>query len=118
MDTEKVAAWIEGYIRAWNSNDPQEIGNLFSPDAAYYTSPFAQPWQGRETIVQRWLDGKDQPGSFEFHYEVLASGDDLGVVRGWTKYLEPAREYSNIWLVRFDDQGRSKEFTEWYMQRK
>jgi hypothetical protein len=39
-------------------------------------------------------------------------------VRGWTKYFEPEREYSNIWVIRFDDEGRCTEFTEWWMRRK
>ena len=118
MDQTMVKAWVEGYLQAWNSNDVEDIGRLFSEDAAYYTSPFQEPWRGREAIIQGWLGRKDEPGTFRFRYQVLATGDDLGVVRGWTQYLNPEREYSNIWVIRFDEQGRSTEFTEWWMKRK
>jgi uncharacterized protein (TIGR02246 family) len=112
-----VEAWVEGYLRAWKSNDPQEIAQLFTEDAAYFTGPFAEPWQGRQAIVQNWLARKDEPGSWSFRYEVLATGEDLGVVRGWTRYLKPEREFSNIWMVRLDETGRAEEFTEWWVDR-
>jgi len=68
-----VETWVERYIKVWNSNDPQEIGDLFTDDATYFTSPFAEPWRGRAEIVREWLARKDTPGSFTFRYEVLAT---------------------------------------------
>jgi hypothetical protein len=118
VDKQVVRNWIEGYIKAWESNDPGQIGALFSDQALYYTGPFDEPWQGRDGIVAGWLKRKDAPGTYSFRYEVLSAGDDVGIVRGWTEYFDPKREYSNIWLIRFDDQNRSKEFTEWWVQRK
>jgi uncharacterized protein (TIGR02246 family) len=117
MDNKIVEHWIDGYLQAWNSNDPGEIGQLFSEDAAYYTGPFDNPWIGRDAIIQGWLSIKDDPGTFSFGYEILATANRLAMVRGWTKYINPDREYSNIWLIKFDDQGRCEEFTEWWMQK-
>ncbi len=31
---EQVSIWIDGYVRAWNSNDPQDISKLFTDDRA------------------------------------------------------------------------------------
>jgi len=118
MDKKTVENWMQAYIRAWNSNEPGDIGSLFTGDALYHTGPFDEPWRGREAIVAGWLDRKDTPGSFNFRYQLLAAEDSLAVVRGWTRYLEPPREYSNIWLIRFDDQGFCSEFTEWWVKRK
>jgi hypothetical protein len=118
MDQKGVESWVEGYVRAWNTNDPGEIGQLFSAEAIYYTGPFDEPWQGREAIITNWLNRKDEAGKFDFRYQVLAVTADLGIVRGWTRYVEPVREYSNLWLIRFDDQGRCAEFTEWWVERK
>jgi hypothetical protein len=41
--TTPARAWVEGYVRAWNSNDPAAIGALFSEDAAYHTEPYGEP---------------------------------------------------------------------------
>jgi hypothetical protein len=118
MDQISVKQWVERYLGAWNSNDPTEIARLFAEDAAYYTGPFDEPWIGRDTIVQEWLNRRDEPGTFSFGYEILAASDQLGVVRGWTRYFNPDREYSNIWLIKFDGQGRCQEFTEWWVRKK
>src|SRR5713226_4137404 len=114
IDSSAVAAWVDAYVRAWNSNEPTEIGGLFSDDAAYFTGPFDAPWTGREAIVREWLGRQDAPGSTTFRYEVLATASDAGIIRGWTRYHEPPREFSNIWLVRFAADGRCREFTEWW----
>ena len=118
MDSSTVTAWVDRYVRAWNSNDPAEIGALFSEEARYYTGPFDAPWTGRDTIVRKWLARQDAPGSTSFRYEVLAVTDEAGIIRGWTQYHQPAREFSNVWLVRFDASGRCQEFTEWWVQRR
>jgi hypothetical protein len=118
VERSVVDAWMAGYIRAWNTNDPEDIGKLFSEEAEYYTDPFAKPWRGREAIVKGWLGRKDEPGSFNFRYEILAISELLGVVRGWTKYLDPPSEYSNIWVVQLDEESRCTRFTEWWMKRK
>jgi hypothetical protein len=54
----RVRAWIDGYVRAWNSNDPADIRALFTQEAAYYTEPYGPPWEGRDEIVHQWLDRK------------------------------------------------------------
>jgi hypothetical protein len=115
MDASAVAAWVDGYVRAWNTNERADIGSLFADNALYYTD---EPWQGRDAIIEGWLGRQDEPGTTTFRYQVLATGPDLGVVRGWTQYLTPPpSEYSNIWLIRFDERGRCREFTEWWVQR-
>lgn len=116
MDTGDVHRWVERYIRAWGSNDPADIGGLFTDEAVYCTAPFREPWRGRGTIVDGWLDIKDEPGDYTFRFEVLAVAGDLAFVRGWTRYKEPAHDYSNLWVIRFAEDGRCAEFTEWWME--
>lgn len=118
MDVPAVSAWVDAYVHAWNSNDPAEIGALFADEALYYTGPFDAPWQGRGEIVRRWLARQDAPGSTSFRFEVLAATPEACIVRGWTQYQKPPREFSNIWLVRLDADGRCREFTEWWVKRK
>jgi uncharacterized protein (TIGR02246 family) len=108
--------WVEAYVRAWNSNDPEEIGALFADDALYYTEPFAEPWRGRSEIVEQWLANKDEPGQTEFEWQPLVETDGLAILTGTTRYLDPPRVYSNLCVVRLDPDGRCREFTEWWME--
>jgi uncharacterized protein (TIGR02246 family) len=111
-----VERWVDRYVQAWGSNDPEEIGDLFTEDARYYTAPHRDPWTGREAIVEGWLKRKDEPGAWGFRYEVLAVADDLAFVRGWTAYHTEESDYSNLWVINLEGDGRCSEFIEWWME--
>lgn len=116
MTREDVERWVQAYRRAWETNNAQDVASLFSDDAQYFTEPFAQPWEGRDTIVGNWLERKDEPGTTTFSFEVLAVDGDLGVVRGETEYRDPPRRYANLWLVRLQPDGRASLFTEYWVK--
>lgn len=116
MERGDVERWVEGYLRAWSSNEPQGIGALFTDDARYYTAPFREPWAGRRAIVDGWIDRKDEPGEYEFRYEVLGVDGDLAFVRGWTSYPREGEDYSNLWVIRLAGDGLCSEFIEWWME--
>lgn len=112
-----LSDWIPGYERAWASNDPEEIGALFTDDARYLTEPYAEPWQGRDAIVAGWLASRDEPDSYAFEWQPLVETPELAIVTGTTTYVSPPRTYSNLWLIRLDADGRCLDFVEWYMER-
>lgn len=117
MDERHVREWVEGYERAWNSNDPQDIGGLFTADAVYLTEPYAEPWRGRQAIVDGWLEHRDEPGQTTFEWRILAMTADLAFVQGRTQYHVGSRPiYRNLWVIRLDEKGRCSEFTEWWME--
>ena len=111
-----LSEWVEGYVRAWESNDPDDIEALFTEDARYLTEPYAKPWSGRETIVRKWLEHRDEPGDATFSWEPLVETPEIGVLQGRTVYRDPPRSYANLWVIRFAGDGRCSEFTEWYME--
>ena len=111
LDT--VTAWIENYRAAWRSNDPALIAGLFAEDAAYFPEPFGTPGRGRDEIVARWLARKDEAGTWTFTWHPLIVTEDLAVIEGETVY--PDRRYSNLWVLRLDELGQARQFTEWWM---
>jgi ketosteroid isomerase-like protein len=121
MDRAGFQRWLDRYVEAWRSGDPAQIGELFSADATYFWSPWDEPGRGRDAIVRAWTENPDPPGSWQARYEVLAVDGDVGVAQGRTHYLEDrdgmaGKRYDNIFVCRFDAQGRCREFTEWYME--
>ena len=115
-DEDRLARWIEGYVRAWNTNEPRGIAALFTDDAAYYTAPFRPPWRGHEEIVAGWLDRKDSAGDAEFDWVPLVVTPDVAIVQGTTRYRDPAQTYSDLWVIQLDGEGRASEFTEWWIE--
>jgi ketosteroid isomerase-like protein len=119
VDTQAVAAWLDGYSQAWGTYDPDQIGALFSEDAVYYYDPFSEPVRGRAAIVADWLKDRDEAGTYEGRYRpVLVAGDEA-VARGYSRYIDTngsvRDEYDNLFLLRFDADGRCAEYREWYM---
>jgi uncharacterized protein (TIGR02246 family) len=114
MELADVQQWIDRYVQAWRSNDSAAVGELFSDDARYFTTPFRPAKEGRPAILEWWLREPDEPGSWEATYEAVAVTGDLGVVRGRTNYRS-GEEYHNVFLIRFDRDGRASEFTEYWM---
>ncbi|HLO35452.1 MAG TPA: nuclear transport factor 2 family protein, partial [Candidatus Deferrimicrobium sp.] len=100
----------------WRSGDPADIGELFSADAAYWYGPYREPVTGRDAIVADWTTDPDAPGSWEAEYRPLAVDGDVAVAIGESRYAN-GRTYSNIFVCRFDDEGRCREFREWFMAR-
>jgi ketosteroid isomerase-like protein len=124
LTKDTVAAWLGAYVRAWETYDPDAIGALFAEDATYVYYPFEEPVRGRIGIVASWLENKDAPGTYEGRYELVAIEGDLAVAQGRSRYYkdsskgEVVREYDNLFLIRFDDQGRCRSIREWYMGRR
>jgi len=117
MNETDLQRWVEAYMKAWGSNDPSDIGALFTEDAFYYTSPYREPWAGRNAIVEGWLGRKDDQGSWTFRFEVMnIDAGSTGFVRGWTAYADAT--YSNLWVIGLAGDGRCEEFTEWWMKEK
>lgn len=112
-----VEAWVRAYVRAWESNEPADIAELFAAEAVYRPTPFSDGWRGRDAIVERWLERKDVPGTWTFEWAVVAADGDVGIVEGRTTYRDPQAEYSNIWLIRFDATAQCREFVEWWVDR-
>ncbi|MEV4343468.1 nuclear transport factor 2 family protein [Actinoplanes sp. NPDC049596] len=111
---DAVTAWVGNYRKAWESNDPRDIGGLFAEDAAYFTEPYAKPWIGRDTIVKKWLAIKDEPGSTTFEWHPVLVTEELAIIEATTVY--PNDVYSNLWLLRLDQLGQARQFTEWWMK--
>jgi SnoaL-like domain len=122
MDFEGFRAWLDAYVRACKTNDPEDVTRLFAEDAEYYPGPFDEPYRGSASIAEHWADDPWTVGPrFDARVEPLLFEDGLGVAEWWVSYPEAplgaADEYSSIFVLRFDDRGRCTEYREWWMAR-
>jgi ketosteroid isomerase-like protein len=110
-----VEAWIAAYERAWRTAGADLLRDLFTADATYRMSPYAQPASGLDEIAALWEREREGPEeSFEMGHEIVAVEGDTGVVRVEVSYGEPRRgEYRDLWIVRLAADGRCREFEEW-----
>jgi ketosteroid isomerase-like protein len=121
IDHRSVTRWLQDYVSAWKSYDPQAIRALFSENATYRYNPYDEPVRGREAITANWLENRDAPNTYAAEYKPIAVDGDTAVANGRTRYFEAdgktlIRQFDNIFVLRFDDEGRCTEFCEWFMQ--
>ena len=130
MDREPAQDWLDRYVDAWMSYDPDDISELFSNDVVYRYHPNDEPIVGRAAVVASWLgesssgdaSTRDAPGTYEAEYSPVAVDGDTVVATGTSRYREVpggpvVRVYENCFIMRFDGEGRCREFTEYYLRR-
>lgn len=130
MDRQTAQKWLDRYVDAWLSYDPSDIAALFAEDVAYRYHPSGEPVVGRDAVVASWLgegesddaSTRDEPGTYEAHYAPLAIDGENVVATGTSRYRERpdgpvVRTYDNCFVMRFDGEGRCREFTEYYVRR-
>ena len=106
-------AWVAAYERAWRTAGTAELATLFTGDASYRMSPYAQPVHGLEAIGELWERERAGPEEeFELTFEAVAVEGDTVVARIEVAYATGA-EYRDLWIVRFSPDGRCREFEEW-----
>lgn len=130
MDHAAVQEWLDRYVAAWESYDPDAIGALFADDVTYSYHPSDDPVVGRAAVVASWLgvsgpdvaSSRDEPGTYSATYEPFAIDADRVVAIGVSTYYQHPggpvdRVYDNCFVMRFDDQGRCRSFVEYYNRR-
>jgi SnoaL-like domain len=89
VDRQRFSEWIDRWIALWHDSNPQpsDIEALFTEDATWSFQPYeSEPARGRASVVHRWLENIDPPGSWECHYVPLAVDGEVAVAQGWSRY--------------------------------
>jgi hypothetical protein len=129
MNEAEVDRWLDSYVKAWKTYDPNLIGSLFADDVRYRFHPYDDPVVGRHAVVSAWVGESDAPGvsardalgTYDANYAAIAVDGDVAVATGVTTYYEAPgggvdRVFHNCFVMRFDGAMRCSEFTEWYME--
>jgi ketosteroid isomerase-like protein len=117
MEYSLIDNWMELYEKAWRSGDVAELENIFTDNATYQTSPFADPVAGLENIQHFWHNATDKEERFNLSYGVVAKEGDIAVIKVEVAYTAPHQtRWKNLWIIQLDDEGRCFAFEEWPFQ--
>ena len=123
MDHAGVQRWLDDYVAAWKSYDPEAIAALFAEDVDTATTPTTSPSRARGArggMARRGRPGcrvePDEPETYDAAYAPVAVEGDVAVAVGTSRYTNPETVYDNCYLIRFDGEGRCREFTEFFMR--
>jgi ketosteroid isomerase-like protein len=115
LNRSHVEAWVAAYECAWRTAGTEPLRELFTADATYSMGPYEDSARGPEEIGVLWERERKGPDEeFEMEYRIVAVEGDTAVVRVGVEYGPPQHlEYRDLWIVRFDSDGRCREFEEW-----
>ena len=103
--------WVASYERAWREGDLDAVEHLFADDASYRPSPYHEAAVGHDAIKALWIDDDEV---FSVDASPVAVEGRRAVVRLEVRYGDPVhQEYRDLWLLRFDADGRVDDFEEW-----
>jgi hypothetical protein len=118
MNHDTFKSWLDAYGRAWEARDPHAATDLFTEDATYQETPFAEPMHGRSAIFQYWSHVPHTQDRIKFGFEILAVTESIGVARWWVSFVRvPSQtqvKLDGIFVVALDAENRCPEFREWW----
>ena len=115
VDRDGLDRWIEAYVRLWRTPGADGLSEIFTEDATYSPGPFSDPRRGLDAISELWESERLGPDEdFEMTSAPVAVDGDTAVARVEVRYGPPRDQlYRDLWIVRFDSDGRCTAFEEW-----
>jgi hypothetical protein len=130
VDKAAVDRWLEAYLSAWKSYDPNQIEALFASDVTYRYHPYDEPVEGRDAVVASWLGEdsspdvptRDEPGTYDANYQAVAVDGLTAVATGSSQYRDHpggpiTHTFDNCFVIQFDEDGHCRDFVEWFIER-
>ncbi len=113
MDLE---TWIRSYATAWETSDDALVGELFSDDATYRSSPFRQPLRGRAEIRRYWREATGGLEEAQVRMGRPVVDGDRVAVEWWAMIRSEGEEVTlpGCLLLQFADEGRCAELREYW----
>jgi len=114
--SERLDDWMDLYVDAWSTNDPELIAAMFTEDAVYDPQTADGELHGPAEIIAWWKEKDEDPENWDFEWLPVVETDEVAVVTGTTQYFDPAAVFRNLFVIKFDEDGRCRDFTEWYIE--
>jgi SnoaL-like protein len=114
-DRMMVSWWLAEYETAWRTPGTEDLAQIFTEDATYLQSPYAEPVAGLDAIKRMWEEEREGPDEvFTLATEIVAVDGPAAVVRAEVRYGDPVhQEFRDLWVMQIRDDGRCSWFEEW-----
>ena len=121
MDPADVENWLSRYGRAWEERDSEAAAALFTENATYRETPFAEPLRGREAVREYWADVTRSQEDIRFGSESLAVTGQRAIAlwrSTFSRIVGGERvQLDGVFVLRFSDDGLCCELREWWHAR-
>lgn len=120
MTKHDLAQWLADYCTAWEARDPDAAARLFTEEALYFETPFAEPFRGRQGVHEYWARVTSDQRNVQADSTIVGVFGDTGIAR-WSARLELASndtlvELDGVFLLEFEN-GLCATLREWWHAR-
>ena len=118
LNTAGLNAWLDRYRAAWERRDADAASLLFTEDALYHETPFAEPKRGRAGVRAYWAGVTADQRDVRFSFETISAAGDTGVAH-WHAGFQVASNgaavvLDGVFVLRFDAAGLCSSLREWW----
>lgn len=118
MDTQGLVSWLDAYGQAWQERDADAVVRLFTADALYFDTPYADPFQGHSGIAAYWKRVTSDQSGIDFDSDAVGVIGNTGVARWSARFTSISNgaklELNGVFLLDFDDDGLCACLREWW----
>lgn len=116
-----LARWLEAYGAAWEGRNSADVAQLFTEDALYQETPYAEPFRGREAISAYWDSVTADQDEIEFDFDTLAITGATGIAEWSARFRSISNdvpvELNGVFVLEFADANRVRALREWWHAR-
>lgn len=113
-----LARWLEAYGAAWETKNSADVAQLFTADALYQETPFAESFRGREAISGYWSSVTADQDEIEFQFETFAVSGATGIAQWSANFRSISNdapvELNGVFVLEFADATRVHSLREWW----
>lgn len=123
QDTDAISAqeldsWLAAYGAAWEGKDPARVAALFTEDATYQETPYAEPFRGREGISDYWASVTADQADITFEFETLSVSGNTGVAHWSARFRSISGdvpvELNGVFVLEYADENLVSSLREWW----
>ena len=118
LSEQDLASWLEAYGAAWEAKDAEAVTAIFTGDALYQETPYAEPFAGRDGIGDYWSSVTADQGDITFDFEVIAVSGDTGIASWSSRFRSISGdvpvELNGVFVLEFADSGHVSSLREWW----
>ena len=111
-----VRDWAYRYARAWETRDAEAAAALFTEDATYRSSPFEEPYRGRDGVRRYWSEVTSTQENVEVAIGRMLVDGNQALVEWWTQMENGGTPVTlpGSLLLDFDDSGLCQALREYW----
>lgn len=121
LENAALRRWLDDYGAAWERRDPDAAARLFTADASYRETPYAEPSRGRDGVREYWATVTANQRDVGFTAEILAIDGRTGVAQWTAAFTDAASgapvELNGVFVLEFDAGGLCSMLREWWFVR-